>query len=132
MLVALNIFFFAFHTILVLFNTFGWIWKKTRKWNLGTLLATSFSWFVMGTWKGQIGYCLCTDWHMQVRRALGIHDTAQTYIQLMAQALTGHMPPLQLTTTITGTVFALSVVASVALNIRDFRRERVAKTAAYS
>jgi uncharacterized membrane protein (DUF2068 family) len=129
MLVALNIFFFAFHTILVLFNTFGWIWKKTRKWNLGTLLATSFSWFVMGAWKGQIGYCLCTDLHMQVRRALGIHDTAQTYIQLMAQALTGRMPPLQLTTAFTGAVFALSLIASVALNLRNSWRERALKGA---
>ena len=124
MLAALNIFFFAFHTSLVLFNTFGWIWKATRRWNLATLLATSFSWFVMGAWKGIIGYCLCTDWHMQVRRALGIHDTAQTYIQLMAQTLTGHIPPLGVTTSVTAAVFAVSVVVSISLNLRDFRANR--------
>lgn len=124
MLQALNIFFFVFHTVLVLFNTFGWIWKKTRRWNLITLGATAFSWFVMGLWKG-IGYCICTDWHMQIRRALGYHDTAQTYIQLMAQTLTGLTPPAQLTETVTGIVFAISVVASIVLNIADARRKQV-------
>jgi hypothetical protein len=129
MLQALNIFFFAFHTVLVLFNTFGWIWKATRRWNLYALLATSFSWFVMGAWRG-IGYCICTDWHMQVRRALGYHDTAQTYIQLMAQSLTGKTPPIGLTTNVTGAVFALSVIASVSLNIWDYRRIKAARLGA--
>ena len=123
MLQALNVFFFIFHTVIVLFNSLGWIWKATRRWNLVTLGATAFSWFVMGFWRG-IGYCLCTDWHMQIRRELGYHDTAQTYIQLVAQTLTGLTPPVKLTETVTGLVFAVSVLASATLNIRDLRRAK--------
>ena len=123
MLQALNVFFFVFHTVLVLFNTLGWLWRATRRWNLITLSATAFSWFVMGFWKG-IGYCLCTDWHMHIRRKLGYHDTAQTYIQLMAQTLTGLTPPVQLTETVTAIIFSISVIASVGLNIADAKRAK--------
>ena len=121
MLQALNVFFFAFHTALVLFNSAGWAWRRTRRWNLLSLGATAFSWFVMGLWFG-IGYCLCTDYHMQIRRSLGYHDAARTYIQLMVQSLTGWLPPERLTETVTAAVFVVSVVASVTLNVRDWRR----------
>lgn len=66
----LDVAFFAFHTVLVLFNLLGWVWRPTRRWNLITLGVTACSWFVMGLWYG-IGYCICTDWHWQVRRELG-------------------------------------------------------------
>ncbi|MEO5906489.1 MAG: DUF2784 family protein, partial [Saprospiraceae bacterium] len=62
----LDYFFFFFHTSLILFNCFGWIFPKLRRWNLITLLLTAFSWFVLGIWFG-LGYCVCTDWHWAVR-----------------------------------------------------------------
>jgi hypothetical protein len=46
----LDIGFICFHTLLILFNLLGWIWASTRRWNLYTLLATGFSWFVLGIW----------------------------------------------------------------------------------
>jgi hypothetical protein len=52
LLPALNIAFFVLHTTRMLFNDFGWAWARTRHWNLVTLLATTFSWGVMGIWKG--------------------------------------------------------------------------------
>lgn len=119
----LNGFFFVFHTVLVLFNTLGWMWKKTRKVNLFTLLLTSFSWFGMGIWYGW-GYCLCTDWHWQVRRALGYHDTCQTYVQLMLLEITGKVYPVGVVEAITLTGFLISLVGSLVLNVRDFRRKR--------
>lgn len=50
--------------------------------------ATLFSWFVMGAWKG-MGYCICTDWHFQIRRNMGIHDNIHSYIQLIAKSFFG-------------------------------------------
>jgi hypothetical protein len=61
---------------------------------------------------------------MQVRRDLGYQDPAQTYIQLMAQTLTGATPPTQLTETVTALVFVVSVIVSIALNVRDMRRAK--------
>jgi hypothetical protein len=85
---ALNIFFFAFHTCIVLFIVLGWIWKKTRLANLILIVLTAFSWFFLGIWYG-FGYCPCTDWHWQVRRELGLYDTASSYLQFLIQKLTG-------------------------------------------
>jgi hypothetical protein len=61
---------------------------------------------------------------MQIRRQMGIHDDAQTYIQLMVQKLTGWLPPADLTMKITGIVFAISVVGSVTWNVLDARAKK--------
>ena len=124
----LNYLFFSFHTALILFNTFGWIFHKTRKWNLITLLLTAFSWFVLGIWYG-LGYCFCTDWHWQVRKQLGYHDESNSYIQFLAQKLTGMNFSSQLTDTVTAIVFFTSLVLSIWLNVKDrrFRKRRVKK-----
>ena len=95
MLPVLNVAFFAFHTALILFNVFGWIPRRTRRWNLATLLATLFSWTLMGIWYGQ-GYCVCTDWHLRVRAAMGIQDHADNYLVLLVRILTGWDPPVAL------------------------------------
>lgn len=89
----LNYFFFGFHTCLIIFNVFGWIFHKIRRWNLLTLLVTAFSWFLLGIWYGW-GYCLCTDWHWEVRRHLGFHDSSRSYIHFLLLEMTGKNFPL--------------------------------------
>lgn len=84
MLQILNIGFIIFHTALIVFNLTGWIWQKTRRLNLITLLLTAFSWVVLGFWYG-FGYCPCTDWHWQVRRALGYDDMPRSYIEFLVE-----------------------------------------------
>lgn len=123
MLAVANIFFFVFHTALILFNVLGWIWRGTRKWNLLTLALTFVSWCVMGLWKG-MGYCICTDWHWQIRRAMGLHDHADSYLVLLVQKLTGWNPPIGLVNSVAGVVFVGSLAMSVGLNVRDWRRSR--------
>ena len=118
----LNYFFFCFHTTLILFNTFGWIFRKTRKWNLITLLLTAFSWFVLGIWYGW-GYCFCTDWHWRVRKYLGYHDQSNSYIQFLAQKLTGINFSAQVVDTITAIVFFTSLALSIVFNVKDWRRK---------
>src|SRR5215831_9480737 len=103
----LNYFFFIFHTLLVLFNTLGWIFPATRKWNLITLGITAFSWFVMGIWYG-MGYCFCTDWHWQVREHLGYHDQTRSYIHFLVLKLTGINLSPSLVDNVTMTVFCIS------------------------
>jgi len=114
----LNYFFFSFHTCLILFNVFGWIFRKTRKWNLFTLLLTAFSWFVLGIWYGW-GYCLFTDLHWQVRRQLGYSNDPNSYITLLLQSLTGKRFPQNLVDTVTVIVFIASLLISLWLNIWD-------------
>jgi hypothetical protein len=120
---GLNIFFLIFHTLLIVFNCFGWAWKMTRKVNLITLALTAFSWLVMGIWRG-VGYCICTDWHWQVRKALGQNTTESSYLDYLVKAVSGWTLPPDLTRAVAGWVFGISIVLSVSLNIRDSLRKR--------
>lgn len=114
----LNIAFIVFHTALILFNLFGWIWKSTRRMNLITLLLTAFSWIILGIWYG-FGYCPCTDWHWQVRRALGYSDMPNSYIKFLVELWTGlefSAHTINLWTTI---LFIGALGVSLYVNIRD-------------
>ena len=81
-------FFFVFHTVLTLFNVFGWIIPRWRLANLITLSLTAFSWFVLGIWYG-FGYCPFTDWHWKVRQLLGYTDDSNSYIHFLILKITG-------------------------------------------
>ena len=118
MLAFLNVFFFVFHGGLVLFNLLGWIPKKTRKWNLLSLILTLASWVVMGIWHG-FGYCLCTDWHWQVRAQMGLERESNTYIHLLILKLTGLDLPDDTVYALTAAGFAIALFMSLALNLRD-------------
>ncbi len=120
MLPVLNVAFFVFHSVLILFNVFGWIWPATRRYNLATLLLTLFSWTVMGIWFGK-GYCICTDLHWKVRVAMGIHDHADSYLVLLVRILTGWDPPVALVNQVAAVIFLIALSASLLLNIRDSR-----------
>ena len=70
---TLNTGFFVVHTAWIVFTCVGWIWKRTRPWQLMTVALSALSWFGLGVWYGW-GYCPCTDWHWQVRTRLGVVD----------------------------------------------------------
>ena len=120
---ALDIFFFVFHSVLVLLIVFGWLWKRTRKANLAMILLTAFSWGVLGFWYG-FGYCPCTDWHWQVRLKLGHTNMPFSYIKFLIDAPTGWDVNATLVNVLTVTVFAIAFGASAYLNVADFRRRR--------
>jgi hypothetical protein len=117
----LNIFFFIFHTAWTLFNIVGWIFPSTRKWHLLTLLLTALSWFVLGIWYGW-GYCVCTDWHWQVRERLGFHDRSHSYIHFLILKLTGADLDQTFVENATLIVFIIAAIMSVWLNIRDRKK----------
>ena len=81
-----NTFFFIFHIALILFNLFGWIPKRSRKWNLVALSVTAFSWFVLGIFYG-FGYCFLTDWHWQIREKLGYSTDSNSYVHFLITEL---------------------------------------------
>ena len=88
MLQFLNILCFVLHNVLIAFNLVGWIWPRTRRLHLVTLGATLFSWLGMGAWCGW-GYCLCADWHFQIRRQLGLHGGESSYTELLFNQIPG-------------------------------------------
>ncbi len=119
----LDIFFFVFHLALVVFNLFGWIWKKTRFWNLIALLLTLASWFLLGLFYG-IGYCPLTEWHWQILRELGETGLPSSYINYLIFRITGQTLPARLVDNITVIAAFIAFVLSLTLNIRDRARSK--------
>jgi hypothetical protein len=116
----LDYFFLIFHSGITIFNLLGWIWKKTRRANLITLILTGLSWFVLGIFYG-IGYCPLTDWHWQVLGKLGKHDLPYSYIKYLIYRLTSLEANPAMVEYVTVIGFFVALIMSVVLNIRDRR-----------
>lgn len=79
-------FFMIFHSLLILFNLFAWLYKPLLRWHLVVLALTFASWGILGIWYG-LGYCPVTDWHFNILKALGVTDLPQSYISYLLQRL---------------------------------------------
>ncbi len=118
----IDIFFFVFHTILILFNVFGWLVLKWRFINLITLSLTAFSWFILGIWYGW-GYCFCVDWHWQIRDLLGYQNMSSSYIHFLILKFTSIDIPVNMVDTYTAIIFFSAFAISAYLNARKWRRK---------
>jgi hypothetical protein len=117
MLQFLNIAFLVIHAAWVLFVCVGWIWKRTRLWQLAAVVLTAVSWFGLGIFYGW-GYCFCTDWHWRVRERLG-YPYDHSYIHLLILEITHIDMSPDSADAVTGAVFIMASLLSVALNARD-------------
>ncbi|NQV01128.1 MAG: DUF2784 domain-containing protein [Bacteroidia bacterium] len=122
-----DIFFVIFHSALILFNLLGWIWKKTRRLNLITLLLTGASWFVLGIFYG-IGFCPLTEWHWQVLEKLSRTDLPDSYISYLIQRLTGLTPNDQWVDALTAGLYFLALFVSLYMNFRRHRGKKQKNT----
>jgi hypothetical protein len=117
----LDIFFVIFHTSLIFFNLFGWLWKRTRKLNLVILSLTGASWLFLGLIVGTLGYCPLTDWHFRILEKLGKTNIPSSYIKYLADRLTGLDFNASLVDNVTLYAFIVALVFSVFFNIKDFK-----------
>lgn len=83
-----DIFFTTFHSLLILFNLFAWIWKPLRKWHLASISLTFASWVLLGIWYGW-GYCPLTDWHWEILRKKGEQNLPNSYVSYLIERLLG-------------------------------------------
>ena len=117
----LDTFFLLFHSLWILLVVLGWIWSRTRRLSLGALALTAVSWFGLGYWRGW-GYCVCTDWHWQVRRSLGDLNLPHNYIGFLIKEGTGmEIPDPVLEPVILG-AFLTSAAGGIGLSLRDRSR----------
>ena len=115
----LDIFFVVFHTSLIFFNLFGWIWGRTRRVNLAVLLLTGASWLFLGLLVGTLGYCPLTDWHFSILYRLGETGLPDSYIKYLADRLTGLNFSPSLVDHVTLYAFLAALGISLFLNVRD-------------
>ncbi len=114
----LDYFFIVFHFSLILFNLTGWIWHKTLRLHLYVISTTIFSWIGLGIFYGW-GYCPCTDWHWQVKRALGETDLPASYIKYYLDLVFGFSwDPVVVDVLVAGLGIG-AFLASVFLNFRN-------------
>lgn len=113
----LDVFFTVFHTCLILFNLFGWIWKRTMRLNLACILLTAGSWLILGIFYG-FGYCPLTEWHFRVLERLGHTDLPTSYISFLVTRLTGFRPDQGLVDGLTAWGLAAALVVSLYMNFR--------------
>jgi hypothetical protein len=109
---SIDIFFILFHTLLIFFNLFGWIWKKTRLANFISLALTGGSWFILGIFYG-IGYCPLTEWHWEVLEKLGVRNLPDSYITYLIFRITGYRATPSLVETLTVVLYFLALALSV-------------------
>ena len=120
----LDIFFVIFHTSVIIFNLFGWIWKKTRRANLYLLLLTGASWGGLGLFYG-LGYCPLTDLHFRVLEKMGIYNLPNSYIKYLADRITGLSFNKDLVDSLTLYFYLAALVTSLAINYIDKRKRTV-------
>ncbi len=120
----LDIFFVVFHSVLIIFNLFGWVWRKTRRLNLITLSLTGASWLFLGLIYGALGYCPLTDWHFRVLERLGKTDLPNSYVKYLADRLTGLNFDAQMVDNIVLYSFLAALVLSIIFNIKDWKEKR--------
>ena len=120
----LDIFFTIFHTILVLFNLFGWIWKRSRRLNLYCLLLTAGSWVILGIFYG-FGFCPLTEWHFNILEKLGYTDLPTSYLSFLFTRLTGVQLQQSLVDAVTTWGLILALAISLFLNFRHLFQRAV-------
>lgn len=114
----LDWFFVLFHSAVILFIVFGWIFKPTRRLNLVVIAITAFSWFVIGIFRG-LGYCFLTDWHWQVLYELGTFPHETSYIQYLFRRIINVRVSSQFADNLTAIVFFVSLIMSVIFNLKS-------------
>jgi hypothetical protein len=120
----LDIFFLVFHSSVIIFSLFGWIWRKTRKLNLIILALIGSSWLFLGLIVGVPGYCPLTDWHFSVLEKLGRTDLPNSYVKYLADRITGLDFNAHLVDQVTLYTYLAALIPSIVLNVRDMMKRR--------
>lgn len=115
MLHALDIFLTLVHFTIIGINMFGWIWPKTRRLNFVCIVATTFSWFVLGL-KFGIGYCPLTHWQWMIKEKLGEHNLPYSFITYYGEKIANRSLDPALVNKVTAISFGIAVICSVYFN----------------
>lgn len=95
----------------------GWIWKKALKLHLICIVATAFSWLILGIWHGW-GYCFLTDWHWEVKGQLGESNLPASFITYMLEKLNIENLPGSMVDGTTAFLFAGAAGISIYKNLK--------------
>lgn len=124
MLHVLDIFLTVFHSAFVLFILIGWSHRKTRTVHWTALLLTLIAWMLLGLYKGVIGYCPLTDWHWDVKRALGETGMPSSFIEYMVEKIMGINFPTLMVDIVTALGLVFGMIMSASIYWREVKKSR--------
>lgn len=111
MLRFLDVVLTVIHLVIIVFNLFGWIPRRTRKAHLISVLLTACSWFILGIWYG-FGYCPVTDWQWRIKEKLGETNLPRNFVEYFAEKITGKDFQSQFISNIIGISFGFVTLIS--------------------
>lgn len=120
---TLHFILFFSHFSVTVFNLTGWIWKKTRRMHLVTIILTLLSWFGLGLFYG-FGYCPLVDWQWDIKRRLGEADLPASFVKYYLDKWTGHSWDAVLVDNAVVILGVTALAASVVLNVLDRRKAK--------
>lgn len=101
------------HLTVLGLNLFGWLYRPWWKWHRRCVALTLLSWVVLGAFYGVPGYCILTDWHWQVKRALGAENLPHSYIAYILEWFDITVPRGQLNQMVGITFGVICVIALI-------------------
>lgn len=108
----LNVVLHLLHSGMVLFVLLGWIWRPLLTAHRSLLIVIWLSWIGLGWLVGYYGYCILTDYHWQLGRAMGDTDLPPSYIEYLLRIPLRHDLPDRAVSIGTGIVFAVMTFVS--------------------
>ena len=121
MLHFLDFFLTVFHIAFVLFILFGWMIPKFRKYHMTAILLTLVAWLLIGLYKGVLGYCPLTDWHWDVKRALGETNMPSSFIEYMVERAIGLNFPTLVIDVVTASGLIFGIAMSVIVYLKHLK-----------
>ncbi|MCG8307059.1 MAG: DUF2784 domain-containing protein [Cytophagales bacterium] len=123
MLKLLDLLFLWLHVMIIFFNLFGWVWRKTRRMHLAVAATTLFSWVILGMKYG-MGYCFLTDWHWEIKYKLGEAGLPASFVEYFLENYINVEVSSKMIDWITGASFAMAIVVSLYLNFFSDKKTR--------
>lgn len=125
MLQLLDVLLTIIHILIIVFNLFGWIPKRTRKAHLVSVLLTAASWFILGIWYGT-GYCPFTEWQWKVKTELGEKGLPSNFVEYYMEKIAGRDISSSFVNTLIAVCFCLAVVMTIYVNfiLPRFKKNR--------
>ena len=111
------------HLIIILFNLFGWIVRRTRRLHFWFAMVTLGCWTILGIWFG-IGYCPVTDWQWNVKEQLGEQNLPGSFIKYVIDRVFNSDLNADLIDVLTLVCFLLAIIASIKVNFFNPMRSK--------
>lgn len=114
----------ALHLSVIAANLLGWIPRATRRAHRYLAAVTTICWLGIGWAVGSIGYCPLTDWHWQIKRALGQRVLPHSYIDYLLQSVGLHFNPNSIDIAV-GLTFGSVLLITMALAFKQPNNTRI-------